>query len=121
MKRLFINRWIILILQMPLSASCFGINSFADSTRTDTTIFLHNEIIVSALQLEDSTFSLPQAISAINNSQIAQYAPTSLPKALAWGGNLRHSAKERWQKLLIAAWLGHGRAQGILCAGRAAI
>jgi hemoglobin/transferrin/lactoferrin receptor protein len=76
-KRCFIGLFILLI----------GGSSFAksplDSLAKDTTVFLNDEVVITADRHEKVSFESAQAISVLNKVRINQLAPMSLPDALS--------------------------------------
>lgn len=54
-----------------------------DSAAMDTTVFLNQEVIVTAARQQGSAFNRPEAISVLNRRKLSLLAPMSMPDALS--------------------------------------
>lgn len=61
----------------------FATNYQADSVFQDSTIFLNQEIIITAQRQKSATFSVPEAVSVLNKEKLSYLSPMSMPDALA--------------------------------------
>ena len=58
-------------------------NHQTDSVYQDSTIFLNQEIIITAQRQKSATFSVPEAVSVLNKEKLSYLAPMSRPDGLA--------------------------------------